>query len=383
MAESDFAGEFPSLSGTTTSSQPQTGSSSGTTQPPLTQALLSSPTPSSSTSTSSTSTGSYGPTLGGLTWDPATSLYEPTGTSSASQALTPTPSPTGTSGISSVAPQTPAPAPTATPAPTSNVIDKLLQQYNQSIPLFNQGIPDLQNWEANTNNVFESQPFTTSQEQAMKAQAIAGINTNYDTAIQNLKNQLGPMQGNSGILNDEIAKLETARAQDISNVDRQIMSQASQTYRSGLTTGLQNQLALQAAQRAGPQLSLQDLTDLANLDTSRNQYALADELALYGLQGNNLNALLNLTGSGASSANDLSTMAGNILSGATGLANSAENQIAANNAGLSAYANYLVPQNSYSPTVSPFATTNDLGIPNIYSTVGGVGSPDALTGLIQ
>lgn len=76
------------------------------------------------------------------------------------------------------------------------------------------------------------EPYSTTQEQAMRAREQDRIRNEFDTARQRMIDTLGPQQGFSGVLAGALEKLSQGEASEMSKVDRDIMIRAADEMRS-------------------------------------------------------------------------------------------------------------------------------------------------------
>lgn len=123
------------------------------------------------------------------------------------------------------------------------------------------------------------EPYSTTQEQAMRAREQDRVRNQYDSARQRMIDTLGPQQGFSGVLAGALNKLNEGEASEMSAVDRDIMIKAADEMRSrlgesrGVMGGLEN---------LENQRMLQSLGIGQEVDASQRQ-AIIDLMAELGL----------------------------------------------------------------------------------------------------
>lgn len=202
-------------------------------------------------------------------------------------------------------PTTPAPTTPATPAPSapeetaglSDIAERMLNMSSEDI------------------DYLRGEPYSTDQEQAMRARMQDRVRGEYGTARQRMMDTLGARQGMSGVLIGALGKLDDQEAAAMSAVDRDIMIRSADEMRSrlGESRGIIGGLEGLERQRQMESLGLEQMTDASERER------LMDLMSALGLAPNP-----------ASAAN----IYGGSLQYAQGLGQSARDQAASNMQGI-------------------------------------------------
>ncbi len=191
---------------------------------------------------------------------------------------------TGTGATAGATPGTAASGAAGAGTPGTDPMSKLVAAYDLAIPYMQS--PNL---------------LSTTEGQAVRESIVGNIRAQYEQQKQQVLQRaaamgLGP---SSGAVQDQLAQLDRQFQSDQSSVDRQF----EQTYYTRLTD------------------SLTSLTNLVNLDDSRNAAALGQAMAVDESQRQAIMDVMNVAGLGSADMSNAAAISGGILNYATGLGN--------------------------------------------------------------
>lgn len=165
-------------------------------------------------------------------------IYDPTGGSQAPRPRVPNVTTPGAQlpdvfagPVTPVGPTVPAPvvpaAPEEPPAGLSDIMQRMLNVSSSDV------------------DYLRGDPYSTTEEQGMRARMQDRVRNEFGTARQRLSDQLGTQQGMSGVLAGALDRLGEAEASEMSSIDRDLMIKAADEMRSrrgesrGIMTGLE------------------------------------------------------------------------------------------------------------------------------------------------
>lgn len=245
--------------------------------------------------------------------------------------------------------------------PTSNIIDRLLATSGTLTTALEKPVDELEA-ERRARGLYEQDigylrgaPFTSTQEQAMRAQAQEAIRNTYAIQRQQIIDQVG---ANSGALGPWLERVNQEEAAALNAVDRELMVKGVDEYRSRLaeSRGLADVMASQERGREMLHLerlgaSQNVLSGLEALQRARQMEAFGIQQALDEADFRNLIALVQFLQGNAPDVGQIGSISNNILSYAMAMLQSAQGQQNANAQGLGSLLNlYYLTRPSSTPT---------------------------------